>query len=495
MGVVFRQSIKSTIVILAGNVIGALFNYFSTYVFGERLQDLGFSRIIFYIGALVQFATLLGSASVIQIFIQRYGSADERKRVLITVCSLMPLLATALALPFYIIFRDEIVQLFQEKDHAYFMEYYLWIVVLVLIWSYMTLYEGYLLSQHKSAAGLFMREVLLRLVSMAVLGMFYVGWIDYHTFIVCSIMAYCVPLAMLLWMSARTEGFGFSRRWKVFRISEYKEILHFAWYHLLANITYALIGSLDTLMLAVFGGLASVPAYAISVFISVIMTIPYRAMAAAVIPVLNKAYIDNSDTAVREIFKRSGVNILIVAMGMLMIIGFNLRNAVAILPPGYDTVPSLVLIMSLGKMADMATGLNSEIISISRHYKFNFWSSLALVILMVILGFLMIPAYGTYGAAWSISIAMIIFNTAKVAFLWHKMKLHPFTRESLQIVGISMVAAVPVYFIPHLANPYLDTVVRTGVIVSVYGGLLLWLRPSPDINAYLDTVLKNKKLF
>ncbi|WP_118974884.1 polysaccharide biosynthesis C-terminal domain-containing protein [Taibaiella koreensis] len=497
MGIVFRQSIKSTIVIFTGNLIGAVATYFTAQVFSQDKQQFGFSRTLITVGVISMICILMGAASVMQTFTQRYEKRDERKKVLISLCFLAPLLMALCLLPFYLGFKAEIVAMFKPQDRAYFSDYYGWVALLVLAWGYLTLLEAYMISQHKSAQGLVMREVFLRVCNLLALGALYWQLIRFHGFIVLTVLGYVLSAILLLLLSMRTEGFGFSRRWKVFTRGEYKEIFRFAWYHLLVGVSVYLTGYLDGLLLATLDkdGVSAVPAYTIAVFIVGLMAVPYRAMAQAVFPALNRAYIERNDAELRDIFNRSGINILIVAVAMAFIIGLNLNNAASILPKGYEKIVPLSLILMLGRAVDMATGVNTEMISISIYYKFNFRISAILVVLIVVLCWLLIPRYGAYGAAWGSSIALTIFNIAKLIFLKKKMALHPFSLQSLKVILAGIVSGLIAYFIPYLGNPVVDALLRAGTLIIIYTPLLLWWRVSPDINEYLATVVKKKRLF
>ena len=498
MGIVFRQSIKSTIVIFTGNVLGVLFNYLGAHIFKDDMQAFGFSRTMYNIAIIGQIILSFGAGSVLQLLLQRYPEEDVRKKILIALCSLTPLVIAIILFPAYLFFRDDLVMLFNKPgDRAYFLQYYLWIAVLTISWSYITLYESYMLSQHKTAQSLLGREVLLRIGNIVVLALFYFKLISFKAFIIGSVLMYCLPVLVLVLLSMRTTGFGYSFKLGVFSRTEYKDIFRFAWSHLLVGISFMLIGYLDTLMLAAMDkdGLASVPVYIMAVFLVNIMVIPYRAMAGAVLPVLNQAYIDRKQETLQDAFGRSGLNLLLVTIFMLLVISLNLGNAIAILPKGYETLGSLCLVMALGRLVDAGTGLSSEVISISSHYRFNFRISVLLLVLLVVLDYLLIPEYGAMGAAWGVTAAQIIYNLGKVIFVRKKMKLTPFSAKTFVIVGCGIVTALLVYFIPFMVNPVVDALIRTIIIAVVYLGLLLLLRASPDINIYIDSVIKKKRLF
>lgn len=212
-------------------------------------------------------------------------------------------------------------------------------------------------------------------------------------------------------------------------------------------------------------------------------------------PILTEAYVARNFEKVRDLFNRSAINILIVVVAVLDLICFNLHNAVAILPPAYSTFAPVVIVLLLGRLIDMGTGMNSELIGISEYYKFNFRISFVLPVLMFIFCWLFIPHYGLYGAAWATTISVAIFNICKMSFLWVKWQLIPFSKNTLLIVLAGGIAALPGYFMPHLYNPILDTIIRSILIAAIYGGMLYLLQPSEDLRVYLASVRENKRLF
>lgn len=498
MGIVFRQSVKTTVITFTGAVLGALILYFSNYIFKDDQQKFGFTRTLTNVGAIFQFVILGGTSPLILTYAQRYGD-DIRKKVLITACALIPIFSIVLFLIPYAFYRMQITGLYKPDDQPYVAQYYYLIPVLIFIWAYMTLFESYLASQHKVAAATFMKEIVLRLCNIAILILFFLRIISFAWLVVLSVFIYVVPTLILLFVSSRTRGFGFSFKFNAFNREDYKGLAHFAWYHLLTGVPTLIMGFSDSLMLAVLDkkGMAAVPVYTNAIFITALMTIPYRAMSGAAFPTLNQAYIDKDDAKMNDLFHRSGINILIVAVAMFLIIGGNLPNAVAILPAGkgYEAIRPLVLILMIGRLIDMGTGLNNELISISKLYKFNFRVSVVLVIIMLSLNWLWIPKYSFYGAAWASTIALAIFNIAKVIFLWVKMRLHPFTNKSWLVLLAGGITAIVAFGLPHFFNVWIDVFVRTALVIIIYTVLLIFFKPSADLSAYLHSIRQNKRLF
>ena len=184
---------------------------------------------------------------------------------------------------------------------------------------------------------------------------------------------------------------------------------------MLVTATLTMLGFIDTLLLSSLSpdGLSSVAVYGRAVFVVTVMTIPYKAMSPASIPTLNKAYLSGDPKQLSSLFHRSGINILIAATAMFLLIACNLDNVVTILPDNYSTIKPIVLILMIGRMIDMATGFNSEVTSISKHYKFNFRISVLLLVMLVAFCYWLIPQYGAFGAAWATTIALALFNNVR----------------------------------------------------------------------------------
>lgn len=495
MGIVFRQSVKTSIVVLSGAVLGALVNFFYTYVLSK--SEIGLVTNIIYLGAVLQYFVSLGMASVIAILSQKYDLTDERRRALLTLGLFVAITTSIIFTIAFYTFRTNILGLYKPEDGELIDQYYFLVPVLVFIWGITSIFDHYLISHVKIAVSAFAREFLLRLFNLILLSLLFFKMLTIKQYIYGSVFIYIIPLVILVFVSSRAKGFGFSLKLSVFDKSEYKHIAHFAWYHLLMIVSLNVLTYFDTLMLGPLdeSGMESVAPYRISMFIATLMFMPYRAMATSTLPILNEAFIQKNMEKVRDLFTRAGVNIFIVGVGMFVLIALNLDNAIALLADGYESIKPLVIILMIGRLVDMATGVNNEMISISKHYKFNFRASLLLVIMVYVLDRIYIPQYGAMGAAWVATCSLIVFNLLKMIFLYYKLKLHPFTNKTLLIVAAGAISAGAGYLLPYIYSPVVDAIVRSIIIIIVYTVLLIVFKPSPDLLEYLGNIKKNKRLF
>lgn len=495
MGIVFRQSIKTSIVTAFGALLGLLIVYLSAHYIPK--QELGYSRTLLYQAVIGSQLVLLGMHTTVYVFIHRYAVGDERRKILITLSLLMPLLVTLICSIFYFLFKSTIVTWYQPQDIAFVSQYFAWLPFYTLCWGMITLLEQYLNSQMKVAVSIFTREVVLRLCNIALIFLFGYGYIDFSRFIALSVFVHVIPVAIMLWIARSTEGFGLSFNTSAMSKDEYKAIGDFAIFHLFLNVSVSLLMYIDSVMLAALDktGMEAGAVYFVAQSVISIYQIPYRSLAPASMPSINKAYERGDMDAVKNMFSRSAMNILIATVCFAAIIIANLDNAVAVVGDAYAAIPRVVLILMIGRSFDMMTGLNNELLSVSKYYRFNFYLSCILVLAVVILNYLFIPQWGIYGAAWSSTVALFLFNLAKLLFLWNKLRIQPFSKHTLTVLILGSVVTLIGLNIPYVMNAYMDTIFRTAVIIVAYVVLIIMFKPSEDLQNYLLSVKTNKRLF
>ena len=160
MGIVFRQSIKATIVVSAGALLGALTMWLITkYV---HQQQYGFIGTLTKWAILFSVFTPIGLTNTLSVFIHRYNNEDRKRKMLLTICLIVPSVITLFISVFYFLLQNWILHHFQPADQPLLQKYYFLLPVYALLFVYMTMLEQYLCSQMKVAVSSFMREVFLR---------------------------------------------------------------------------------------------------------------------------------------------------------------------------------------------------------------------------------------------------------------------------------------------------------------------------------------------
>ncbi len=503
MGVVFRQSAKNLVVVVLGATIGALIIWLSTKYLTK--PQFGFTRNLTNYAVALSQILLLGLNNTLAVYIHRYANDERKKKSLITACLVLPLVIAAVFSVVYMLLRSWILPHFQPADIPYMQRYFYWLPVYTVLFIYMVILEQYLGSQMKVAVSAFMREVVVRAGSIALILLFGFGYIAFDVFVIGSILIYLLPVAIFLLISLTTKGFGIAFHKSDFEKSEYREMVHFSWYHFLLTVSVLLMGYMDALLLPFYdrNGFSSVALYSVAVFFISFLQLPLKALMPASFTVLAKAFADDDMLKAKDIFMRSSLNIFIPTAGLAVLLCCNLENAITIVKNGYSEILPVFAILFIGNIVNIATGMNDQVLSIANYYKFNFYLSLVLMGVLYLLIRVLVPRYGIYGAAWSTTTILMIFNVLKYLFVWKKLDMQPFSKGTFFVVVAAGAALGCGYFFPHFLDQahhvyvrtFLDVAMRSMVIVIVYVLMLLWLKPSPDLQEYIATVKKNKRLF
>lgn len=484
-------------------MLGAIVILLSTnYI---QKQELGF------IGTFTTYAVaggqllIIGLNSTIGYYVHRYADDPLKKKKLITWSLGLPTVILAFTTLLYYLLQPWIISLFQPGDQALPLRYYNWLPLFTLMFIYMTLLEQYLSSQLKVAAAAFMREVALRLGYIALILLYAAGIANMDALVTGNVLLYVLPVGAMLLLARTTRDFGFTLSRGIFSSGEVREMAHFTWYHFLMASSILLINYMDALLLPMYdkGGYVSAAIYRNAVFLISLLQVPYRALVPASYAVLAKAFAENDTPKAKDLFQRSSVNIFIATMFVAAVLVCNLQNVLHVIPAGYEAISGVFLLLLAGNLVNIATGMNDQVLSITNYYKFNFYLSLVLMVSLYFLLRFLVPVYGVYGAAAATAITMIVFNLVKTFFIWRKLDMLPFSKNTLLIIVAVAPALAAGYFLPHFfsqvrhiyINTFLDACLRSGAITVVYLLMLLWLKPSADLVAYIEQIKQNKRLF
>ncbi|MGN6568904.1 MAG: hypothetical protein ACTHJ0_13170 [Flavipsychrobacter sp.] len=95
MGIVFRQSVKTSLVVFAGAILGAAIIFLSLQYIPK--QELGYTRTLANQAVIASQFLLFGLSTTLVVYIHKYSDNDKRKKLLITICFLTPFIIICLA--------------------------------------------------------------------------------------------------------------------------------------------------------------------------------------------------------------------------------------------------------------------------------------------------------------------------------------------------------------------------------------------------------------
>ncbi len=149
--------------------------------------------------------------------------------------------------------------------------------------------------------------------------------------------------------------------------------------------------------------------------------------------------------------------------------------------------------MGIGKLIDLGTGANAQIIGTSSYWKVDFTTNVLYTILALPLNYILISKYGLMGAAYSTLISLTFYNAMRFGFLWYKFKMQPYSWQNLFAAIIAFICTVIVYNIPKNSSPVIDTIIRTLAFIMLFTPAIYFTHISEEINALIRNYLNKAK--
>ncbi|MBK7762806.1 MAG: polysaccharide biosynthesis C-terminal domain-containing protein [Bacteroidetes bacterium] len=498
MGIIKRQGLKTSIVSYAGVLLGVIFFIFvfPHIIDKEYLGLIGLLQNLMYI-----FASLpgLGMAHIML----RYYALWKEKETLTqfnAFSMLMMLGASILFVLAYILCKDLIIDQYKTQS-ALFIPYYYAVIPLVIVYAYSQYFEIYSMMRLRVAVPAFLREILTRVLLIIVVYLFAYKLLSEYEFVGAFIIAYLFAFAILVWYTRKQLHFKANNPLAfVSQKVDTKESIMYGGYMLLLTTFTNIHNFLDGIILPAYLGLGALGIYLRPMILGVMIQIPYRAISLISIPIIREAIVQNDMKKVKDLNRSIGINLFLIGSFLFTLLIANTNSIFKIFPPEYEIAKNVLYIIALGRLLDMAFGLNSEIINYSKYYRHIILFSFVMMMSTIALNILLIPKFGMEGAALAVSISLIVFNIMKTVFIWQKFHFHCFSKHYISLLLITSGVLGILYFIPFLQflpnhmfmNACANIVFKSGIGTTLFIIPLFVLKISPDFNEFVKLVLTGK---
>ena len=160
----------------------------------------------------------------------------------------------------------------------------------------------------------------------------------------------------------------------------------------------------------------------------------------------------------------------------------NVHNLASYLGKQYAGIEPIVLLLAIGKLIDLGTGANAQIIGTSNYWKVDFTTNVIYTLLALPLNYILIAHYELMGAAYSSLISLTFYNGMRFGFLWYKFGLQPYKLRDLLAVVIAVSCTLLIRLIPVFPNFIIDALIRTTVFCVLFAPALYITGVSNEFN-------------
>jgi len=150
----------------------------------------------------------------------------------------------------------------------------------------------------------------------------------------------------------------------------------------------------------------------------------------------------------------------------------------------------VVILLGLSKVVDMGTGVNSQIIATSTYWRFEMISGVVLLMVMMPLSYLLTKEMDIVGAGLANLISITVYNGIRIAFLWKKFRLFPFTIHSFYTVLLAGASYAICHFALQNLHGLAGIFCRSVLFLFLYAAGCIYMKLSPDIQPVIRTIKK-----
>ncbi len=495
MGIILKQSFKNTLFIYLGFAFGGI----NTLIFYPNfLKDEYYGLVVYLLSTsnILMPLIALGIHHTIVKFFSSYNTKIEKDKFLSSVLFLPLLIALPMAF-FGNLFYEQIAS-HLAKENEIIKDYAYTIYLVAFACAYFEVFYAWSKVQFQSVFGNILKELYNRVIVMILLIVLSFDLITKSEFIYYLIAAYFIRMFIMMFYAFNVylPKFTFSKP------DNFKEILRFSGYIILAGSAGAILLDIDKYMIPGKESLVKAAYYSVAVFIGSFIEAPSRAMLNILQPLTSKTLNDENHKEVASLYKKSSINLLLISGLFFVLINANVGQLFNLLPKEYAGGTLVVLMISLLKLYNGFLGNNGAIINNSKFYRITLPISVSMAVSVYLLNKLFYYQLdmGTDGLALATMIVIFSANTFKLFFVKSKFSITPFTDKTVKMILIitSLYLAfnfwdfpiADIYLWKFPIHPIINIALKSILITVLYIYLIFKLNISNEFDNLLKKFYK-----
>ncbi|ABG60018.1 oligosaccharide flippase family protein [Cytophaga hutchinsonii] len=499
MGIIIKQSIRSTIITYLGIAIGTV-NVLWLYPKYFTPEQIGILRLLQDIPFLLSLFVRLGASNIIDRYFSYYRNDEMQHNGFLFIILLYPLLGYLIFLSGFFLFQEYWQSLYTEKS-ALFTGYMIFIVPLTFFMMYADIFEAYLRAYYQTFFSNFLKEVVLRIfVTVIVIG-FAVKLLNFNSTILFYSLAYGALLLIMVLYIRKQKILFLTPNAAFFKNEKTKEIISFLLYIIPGAAGGIIAQKIDTLMIGAISGknanegLENVAVYSLAYFIGSVIEVPRKAITQISLPLLAKAFKENDQDAINVLYKKNSLIQFLSGVFIFGLIWLNVDDLFLFIPNSdvYRSGKYVILLIGVSKLFDMSTSINNEMIQFSQYFRFNLIAVILLGVVTIIMNLIFIPLYSIMGAALALVLTLFVYNIVKTIFIYSKMGMIPFSKEMIPALILACGILLVPLIIPFTCSSWQYALFIIPIKSLLFGLLFIFIvrlfKMSPEMNSLMDGAL------
>ena len=491
MGVIAKQSIRGTVVTYLGIAVGIVTTFFVLTRF-LTAEEIGLARVLIDAAVLFTGLAQLGTnASIIRFYPYFREKDSDEDHGFFFWALVMPFIGFVLFALIYWACRVPLGAWFGDKSPL-FVDYYYFVLPLAFFMLYQGIYENTCNVLMHIVIPRAVRELIIRvgLLILYLLYAFRVLSLDGLVIGIC--INYAVAALINLCYFFSLKHISLRPDWTFLRANRplVRRYLVYTGFLIVSALTSTLAPTLSSFFVTAKMGLDSTGIFAIATYMAVMVSVPYRSVTAIAAPQLARAIKEQNSDECSTLIQQVTGNLLLIGGFILLAIWFNIDLIFHILPNGatYATAKNVVLILGLSQLIVATFTICLTTLNYSRYYAFSLLLSLLLTVSAIFLNNYLVPLYGMDGAAWSnlLSYGFYFLLTLLTVRLTCRYRLVNGRWFYILLLLAALVVLNILWqtYLP-ISNIWLDSILRSVVLLGGGAAVAYFAKLSPEINALL----------
>ncbi len=430
MGIIIRQSLKSTVVTIISAVIGALNTLMLMYLLPKAVYGL-YTLTISY--ALFGSELLLLLTQIVYIiYVKKYeGTRLEmgfnkylgRPNVYLTFIFLAGVTLYHFLISPQMHYSDDTIFYYLDK---YIFPFFL----LVISLGTYTLFTVILAARHKNTISAIAKDFIPRVFGLSVIALFYFDLLSIDRLIGLLFAQYILGSLVAYYFIRRFDFLKLKGGMKL-NSEQKRELRIFR----VTHIPFSLIWSLSLISVSLVysfvfeRGQAIFAVFSVSIFVTNFMNIPYEQLSRSALSTISEAMRREEMKKLEDIYQRANLNLMHTATFMAVWILAGLSFLVFMNGDKYTLLVTIAPFFIMGKWIDMSTGFSTELLMSSNLLSRLVYLSLLAFIFMIACYAILIPSLGDVGVALTMCLWYLFFNITKIIFVQRYFGLSPFLKD------------------------------------------------------------------
>jgi O-antigen/teichoic acid export membrane protein len=485
MGLIQRQGLKYSIVNWIGVFIGALSTLF---VFPNALEEYGLMRFILDTSALLFPLLTFGINSITIRFFPYFEDKTAEHNGFLGFLLIWGGISLCIVLCVGLCFKDPIFAYYSVKSPLF--KSYMWLIIPAMLFITMNniLYQ-YSVNFKRIVIPSLLLDVSQKIILPLLVIAYLYKWINLDWMLAFLIIYLGAVTIGFVWYIIHIKSWFTRINLQVFTPELRSKIKDYALFGLVGGLGALVISKLDTWLVSTFLSLRINGIYSISTFVANVMEVPARAVLGISIPLISKYWKDQNMLEIKNLYQKASLNLLILGLLLFGVFWVSVDVFFIIIANSQEMITGkyVILLLGIGRLIDMATGLNNYILNFSPYFKYSYIQIVIPALLSAILGVWLTPIFGMVGAATATLSAVFCYNAISVILNWHFFKMQPFDKNTGRVIIIAFIAFGIAFLIPFSLFHWLfAAIIRSGTFAILFLALIWKSKVSPDLNSTID---------